>query len=152
MYRNTDYYYCTSRYLRCSTICKTFSIALYIFTFIPIPNYCRPYAQYITTVLQKPVRHRTSGIKTHSSIQNMFISSHENEHSFLNEAQRLVYRRPHRRTKRRLRDTRSVADSSLVHSSTLHSPAFLRPSHNCQKKHILVPLTFLQLLHIFALR
>jgi hypothetical protein len=54
----------------------------------------------------------------------MFISSHENEHSFSNKAQRLVYRRLRRSTKRRLRDTRSVADSYLVHSSTLIPPHF----------------------------
>jgi hypothetical protein len=71
----------------------------------------------------------------------MFISSHENEYSFSNEAQRLVYRRLRRRTKRRLRDTRSVADSHLVHSSTLISPSFPHPSHNCQNNTILVPLT-----------
>jgi hypothetical protein len=52
-------------------------------------------------------------------VQTMFISNHEIEHSFSNEAQRLVYRRLRRRTKRRLRDMRSVADSHLVHSSTL---------------------------------
>jgi hypothetical protein len=71
----------------------------------------------------------------------MFISSHENEHSFSNEAQRLVYRRLRRRTKRRLRDTRSVADSHLVHLSTLISPSFLHSSHNCQNNTILVSLT-----------
>jgi hypothetical protein len=71
----------------------------------------------------------------------MFISSHEIEHSFSNEAQRLVYRRLRRRTKRRLRDTRSVADSHLVHSSTLISSSFLHSSHNCQDNTILVPLT-----------
>ena len=47
-----------------------------------------------------------------SSIQIMFISSHEHEHSFSNETQRLVYRRPHRGTKRRLRETRSVPHCS----------------------------------------
>jgi hypothetical protein len=58
----------------------------------------------------------------------MFMSSHENEHSFSNEAQRLVYRQLRRRTKRRLRNTRrSVADSSLVHSSTLIPPHFSEP-------------------------
>jgi hypothetical protein len=71
----------------------------------------------------------------------MFISSHEIEHSFSNEAQRLVYRRLRRRTKRRLRDTRSVADSHLVHSSALISSSLLHSSHNCQNNTILVPLT-----------
>ncbi len=70
----------------------------------------------------------------------MFISS-QIEHSFSNKAQRLVYRRQRCRTKRRLRDTRSVADSHLVHSSTLISPSFLHSSHNCQNNTILVPLT-----------
>jgi hypothetical protein len=60
-------------------------------------------------------------------VQMMFISSHEIEHSFSNKAQRLVYRRLRRRTKRRLRDTRSVADSNLVHSSTLIPPHFSEP-------------------------
>jgi hypothetical protein len=55
-----------------------------------------------------------SGIKTHSSIQNMFISSHEIEHSFSNKAQRLVYQL--------LRQ--SVADSSLVHSPSSQRPHF----------------------------
>jgi hypothetical protein len=49
----------------------------------------------------------------------MVISSQENEYLFSNEAQRLVYRQLRRRTKRQLRNTTSVADSSLVHSSTL---------------------------------
>ena len=71
----------------------------------------------------------------------MFISSHEIEHSFSNEAQRLVYRRLRRRTKRRLRDTRSVADSHLVHSSALISSSLLHSTHDCQNNTILVPLT-----------
>jgi hypothetical protein len=71
----------------------------------------------------------------------MFISSHEIEHSFSNEAQRLVYRRLRCCTKRRLCHTRSVADSHLVHSSTLISPSFLHSSHNCQNNTILLPLT-----------
>ncbi len=57
----------------------------------------------------------------------MLISSHENEHLFSNKAQLLVYRRLRCRTKRQLRDTRSVADSSLVHSSTLIPPHFSEP-------------------------
>jgi hypothetical protein len=71
----------------------------------------------------------------------MFISSHENEHSFSNVAQRLVYRRLRHHTKRRLRDTRSEADSSLVHSSTLIPPHFSTPLTIVKKNH-LVPLTF----------
>ncbi len=51
-------------------------------------------------------------------------SSHEIEHPFSNKAQCLVYRQLHRHTKRRLCNTRSVADSSLVHSSTLTSLLF----------------------------
>jgi hypothetical protein len=39
------------------------------FTYIPIPDYCCSCTQYITSLLQYPVRHRTFGIKTHSSIQ-----------------------------------------------------------------------------------
>jgi hypothetical protein len=57
----------------------------------------------------------------------MFISSHEIEHSFSNEAQRLVYRQLRRRTKRRLRNTRSVADYTLVHSSVSQPPHFSAP-------------------------
>jgi hypothetical protein len=38
-----------------------------------------------------------------------------------------IDQRLRRRTKRRLRDTRSVADSSLVHSSTLIPPHFSEP-------------------------
>jgi hypothetical protein len=72
----------------------------------------------------------------------MFISSHEIEHSFSNEAQRLVYRRLRRRTKRRLRDTRSVADLHLVHSSALTSPHFSPLFSQLSKIIILVPLTF----------
>ncbi len=65
-------------------------------------------------------------------ISSHLISSHEDEHSFSNEAQRLVYRQLRCRTKRRLRDTKSVADSYLVHSSTLISPSFVHSSQNCQ--------------------
>jgi hypothetical protein len=68
----------------------------------------------------------------------MFISSHENEHSFSNEAQRLVYQRLCRRTKWRLRNTRSAADSSLVHSSTLIPP------------HLFTPLTIVEINHFSA--
>jgi hypothetical protein len=58
-------------------------------------------------------------------VQIMFISSHEIEHLFPNEAQCIVYQRL-RRTKRQLRDMRSVADDTLVHSSsTLTAPSFL---------------------------
>ena len=57
----------------------------------------------------------------------MFISFHEIEHSFSNKAQRLVYRRLRRRTKRRLRNTRSVADYSLVHSPVSQPPHFFTP-------------------------
>ena len=72
----------------------------------------------------------------------MFISSHEIEHSFSNEAQRLVYRRLRRRTKRRLRDTRSVPDLHLVHSSALISSSLLPLLSQLSKIIILVPLTF----------
>ena len=75
-------------------------------------------------------------------VQIMFISSHEIEHSFSNEAQRLVYQRLRRRTKRRLRDTRSVADSHLVHSSALISSSLLPLLSQLSKIIILVPLTF----------
>jgi hypothetical protein len=68
----------------------------------------------------------------------MFISSHEIERSFSNEAQRLLHRQLHRRTKRRLRDTRSVADSYLVHSSALIPP------------HFSTPLTIVKINHISA--
>ena len=68
----------------------------------------------------------------------MFISSHEIEHSFSNKAQRLVYRRLRHRTKQRLRDTRSVADSSLV-----HSPSSLPP-------HFFSPLTIVKITHFSA--
>ncbi len=44
----------------------------------------------------------------------MFISSHENEHSISNKAQRLAYRQLRYCTKRRLRDTRSLADYPLL--------------------------------------
>jgi hypothetical protein len=57
----------------------------------------------------------------------MFILSHEIEHSFSNKAQRLVYRQLRRRTKRRLRDTRSVAYTSLVHSSVHNPPPLFTP-------------------------
>ena len=84
----------------------------------------------------------------HAWVQNslvvrilMFLSSHDIVNSFSNEAQRLVYQRLRRRTKQRLRGTRSVADYSLVHSSSLTAPSFLHSSHNCQFSHILVPLT-----------
>ena len=72
----------------------------------------------------------------------MFVSSHETEHSFSNEAQRLVYRRLRRRTKRRLRDTRSVADLHLVHSSALILLHFSPLLSQLSKLIILVPLTF----------
>ena len=75
-------------------------------------------------------------------LKMMFVSSHETEHSFSNEAQRLVYRRLRRRTKRRLRDTRSVADSHLVHSSALISSSLLPLLSQLSKIIILVPLTF----------
>jgi hypothetical protein len=76
-----------------------------------------------------PVTSATPHVWNQNSIvvQTMFISSHENERSFSNEAQRLVYRRLRCCTKRRLRDTRSVADSSLVHSSTFIPPHFFTP-------------------------
>ncbi len=82
-------------------------------------------------------------------IQNMFISSHEIEHSFSNKAQCLVYRQPRRRTKQWLCNTRSVADSSLVHSSA-HSPLISLLLSQMPKLIILVPFPFLSLLHIFA--
>ena len=72
------------------------SLCMY-FTYIGIPNYCRPCAQYIASVLQEPVRHCTTGIKTHKSIQIMLISSHEIEHSFLYNAQCPSYQNPQRR-------------------------------------------------------
>jgi hypothetical protein len=73
------------------------------------------------------MQHCTTGIKTHLLIQFMFISSHEIEHSFSNEAQRLVYRQLRRCTKRRLRNTSSVADSFLVHFSVSQPPHFYTP-------------------------
>jgi hypothetical protein len=54
----------------------------------------------------------------------MFISSHEIEHLFSNEAQRLVYQRLRCRTKRRLCDMRSVPHSFFEHSSTQIPPHF----------------------------
>jgi hypothetical protein len=65
----------------------------------------------------------------------MLISSHENELLFSNEAQCLVDRQLRRRTKQRNRDTRSIADSSLVHSSTLIPLNFSEPLTICQNNH-----------------
>ncbi len=57
-------------------------------------------------------------------VQIMFISSHEIEHSLSNKAEPLLYQRLHCRSKRRLCDTRCVADSSLVHSPSSQPPLF----------------------------
>ena len=84
----------------------------------------------------------------------MFISSHhEIEHSFSNDAQRLVYQNPRRDTKRRLRETMSVP-----HCSKEHSP-FLRPLTPpvtftlltiVEITHFSATYLFLYLLHISA--
>ncbi len=90
-----------------------------------------------------PVTSATPHVWNHNSlvVQIVFISSHEIEHSFSNKAQRLVYRRLRCRTKRQLRITRSVADSSLVHSSIHIPPHFFTPLATVKINH-LVPLTF----------
>ena len=71
-------------------------------------------------------------------VQIIFISSHEIEHSFSNKAEPLIYQRLRCRTKRRLCNTRCVADSSLVHSSTLIPP------------HVSEPLTIVKITHFSA--
>ena len=64
-----------------------------------------------------------------------------NTHLFSNEAQRLKYRQLRCCTKRPLRDTRSVADCSLVHPPA-HSPLIASLLSQLSKLIILVPLTF----------
>jgi hypothetical protein len=123
--------YCTVRH----------SVSPYVnFTSISIPNYCLPRKSQPCSSNQCDTARLES--KLTRRLKMMFISSHEIEHSFSNEAQRLVYRRLRRRTKRRLRDTRSVADLHLVHSSTLTSLHFSPLFSQLSKIIILVPLTF----------
>ncbi len=70
-------------------------------------------------------------------VQNMFISSHEIEHLFSNEAQRLIYQQL-----QLLRNMRSVADCSLVHPPPAHSPLISSLLSQLTKLINLVPLTF----------
>jgi hypothetical protein len=76
-----------------------------------------------------PVTSATPRVWIHNSliVQIMFISSHEIECPFSNKTQRLVYQKQHRQTKQRLRDTRSVPLSFLVHSSVHIPPPFFTP-------------------------
>ncbi len=74
-------------------------------------------------------------------VQIMFISSHEIEHSISNKPQRLGCQKQRRRTKRRLRNTRSVPHSFQVHFPALASPPFSLLSQ-LSKIIILVSLTF----------
>jgi hypothetical protein len=80
----------------------------------------------------------------------MFISSHEIEHSFSNEAQRLVYQVFLRRTKRRLRNTRSVPDSFLVHSLVSQPLHFSDPLTIVKTTQFSATYIFVKLLLIFA--
>ena len=100
----------------------------------PMYFYIYPYTLLLSPVCtvhynRAPTTSATPHVWNQNSlvVQTMFISSHENEHSLSNEAQRLVYRQLRRRTKRRLRDTRNVADTFLVHSSVHISPDFFTP-------------------------
>ena len=60
----------------------------------------------------------------------IFIPSHEIEHSFTNEAQRLTYQKPRRNTRRCPRETRSVPHCSkgtLPFSQTSHPLHLITP-------------------------
>ena len=91
-------------------------------------------------------RLETNSFVDSKTCSNMFISSHEIEHSFSNEAQRLVYRQQRRRTKQRHRNTRIVADSYLVHSPSAQPPHFFTPHTICQNNHFSATHLFLHIL------
>jgi hypothetical protein len=89
-----------------------------------------------------------------TSIQTMFISSHEIEQSISNEAQRLVYQKQRRDTKQRLPETRSVpycSKGTLPSLRPLTSVAlsFFPQLSILYSEYILVSLTFLLTLYIF---
>ena len=100
----------------------------------PMYFYIYPYPLLLLPVCtvhynRAPVTSATPHVWNQNSlvVQIMFILSHEIEHLFSNEAQRLVYRRLRCTTRQELRNVRGVADCSLVHSTSSQPSLFFTP-------------------------
>jgi hypothetical protein len=134
---------------------STFSIELYIFLHISLSLITISSAH---RTLQPCSSNQCDTARLESKLtrrsNHVHLTSHEIEHSFSYdyEAQRFVYRRLRRRTKRRLRDTRSVPGTTFFPGTLLRSqpPLISLTFSQLSKQHILELITFLLLLHIFA--